>query len=78
MSTQDIYLGNPNLKRANVAQNFSPEEVEEFVKCSKDPVYFMKKYFLLLELLKLGKIILFFFEKMLCDQKHKKYVEQIY
>ena len=23
---QEIYLGNPNLKRANVATNFSPEE----------------------------------------------------
>ena len=41
MSQQEIYLGNPNLKRANVAQNFTAEEVEEFVKCSKDPVYFI-------------------------------------
>ena len=44
MSQQEIYLGNPNLKRANVAQNFTPEEVEEFVKCSKDPVYFITNY----------------------------------
>ena len=50
MSTQDIYLGNPNLKRANVAQNFSPEEVEEFVKCSKDPVYFITNYIKIISL----------------------------
>ena len=39
MSQNEIYLGNPNLKRANVAQNFTSEQVEEFVKCSQDPVY---------------------------------------
>ena len=50
MSTQDIYLGNPNLKRANVAQNFSPKEVEEFVKCSKDPVYFITNYIKIISL----------------------------
>jgi len=44
MSSDQIYLGNPNLKKANVAQSFTPEQVEEFVKCSKDPVYFIKKY----------------------------------
>jgi len=50
MAQTDIYLGNPNLKRANVAQNFTPEEVEEFVKCSKDPVYFIKKYIRIISL----------------------------
>ncbi len=44
MSADQIYLGNPNLKKANVAQSFAPEEVEEFIKCSKDPVYFIRKY----------------------------------
>ena len=43
MSDQ-IYLGNPNLKKANVAQSFAPEEVQEFIKCSQDPVYFIRKY----------------------------------
>jgi len=31
---RENYLGNPNLKRANVPQEFTPEQVEEFVKCS--------------------------------------------
>ena len=50
MSQQDIYLGNPNLKRANVAQNFTAEEVQEFVKCSKDPVYFITNYIKIISL----------------------------
>ena len=41
---QEIYLGNPNLKRANVNTNFSPEEVQEFIKCSNDPVYFIRSF----------------------------------
>ena len=40
----DIYLGNPNLKKSNVNINYTEEQVKEFVKCAKDPVYFMKKY----------------------------------
>ena len=50
MSQNDIYLGNPNLKRANVAQNFTSEQVEEFVKCSNDPVYFIKNYIQIISL----------------------------
>ena len=41
---QEIYLGNPNLKRANVNTNFTPDQVQEFIKCSKDPVYFIRNY----------------------------------
>ena len=41
---QEIYLGNPNLKRANVNTNFTPEQVQEFIKCSQDPVYFIRNY----------------------------------
>ena len=44
MSTTDVYLGNPNLKKANIAQEFSPEEVEEYIKCSEDPAYFILNY----------------------------------
>ena len=41
---QEIYLGNPNLKRANVNTNFTPDQVQEFIKCSQDPVYFIRNY----------------------------------
>lgn len=50
MSGNDIYLGNPNLKRANVSRNFTPDEVEEFVKCSNDPVYFIVNYIKIISL----------------------------
>jgi len=38
------YLGNPNVKRDGVEHNFAKEEVAEYVKCSKDPVYFVSTY----------------------------------
>ena len=41
---EDIYLGNPNLKKANVAQEFSEEQILEFMKCAGDPVYFANNY----------------------------------
>ena len=42
--TQEIYLGNPNLKKANVPQEFSKDEVAEYLICAKDPVYFIREY----------------------------------
>ena len=39
-----FYNGNPNLKRSGVGVNWTPDMVEEYMKCSKDIVYFVKKY----------------------------------
>ena len=50
MASDNIYLGNPNLKKANVSQSFSAEEIEEYIKCSKDPVYFIQKYIKIISL----------------------------
>ena len=44
MSNNDVYLGNPNLKKANTAHEFTEEQVVEFVKCKQDPVYFANNY----------------------------------
>ncbi len=41
---QEQYLGNPNLKKANVAEEFSKEEIAEYLKCANDPVYFIANY----------------------------------
>ena len=38
------YLGNPNLKAKGVPVNFDKEHVKEYIKCSKNPVYFAKNY----------------------------------
>ena len=40
----DAYLGNPNLKKVNTPQEFTKEQIVEYQKCSKDPLYFMEKY----------------------------------
>jgi len=44
MSNQDIYLGNPNLKKANTSVEFNAEQIQEFIKCKQDPIYFAKNY----------------------------------
>ena len=38
------YLGNPNIKKDGITSNFTHEEVLEYAKCMKDPVYFVEKY----------------------------------
>jgi hypothetical protein len=40
----NIYLGNPLLKKANTSIEFSQEQIIEFVRCKNDPVYFAKNY----------------------------------
>lgn len=40
----DNYLANPNLKRAYVPIEWTAEQVEEYIKCSQDVVYFIKTY----------------------------------
>ena len=42
--SNDIYLGNPLLKKANTSHQFTKEEVEEYIRCKNDPVYFAKNY----------------------------------
>ena len=42
--SDNIYLGNPNLKKANVEQSFTKEQVLEFYACRNDPIYFAEKY----------------------------------
>ena len=44
MSNQDIYLGNPNLKKANTTVEFDAEQIQEFIKCKQDPIYFARNY----------------------------------
>ena len=44
MSNNDAYLGNPNLKKVNTAVEYSEDEILEYQKCMKDPLYFMENY----------------------------------
>lgn len=38
------YLGNQNLKAAGVAIDFTKEQIEEYIKCADDPIYFIVNY----------------------------------
>ena len=40
----EVYKGNQNLKTAQVRQEYTEQQVTEFIKCSKDPVYFIQNY----------------------------------
>jgi len=42
--SESVYLGNPNLKKANVAQEWTKDEIKEYAKCMKDPIYFIRTY----------------------------------
>ena len=42
--SDNVYLGNPNLKKANTPIEFTQEQIEEFIKCKEDPVYFANIY----------------------------------
>jgi len=39
-----VYLGNPNLKKINVAQEWTKPQLAEFAKCMDDPQHFIEKY----------------------------------
>ena len=38
------YHGNPNLKPVGYQHDFTKKQLEEFVKCAKDPIYFIENY----------------------------------
>ena len=42
--SENVYLGNPNLKRANTQIQFTEKQIVEFLKCKDDPVYFALNY----------------------------------
>ena len=42
--SDNIYLGNPNLKKANTPLEFTKEQIKEYIKCKQDPVYFAENY----------------------------------
>ena len=38
------YLGNPNLKKANVQQEWTKKQLQEYARCMDDPLYFIQTY----------------------------------
>jgi Terminase large subunit, T4likevirus-type, N-terminal/Terminase RNaseH-like domain len=41
---KNTYLGNPSLKKIGILQQLTAEQVDQFIKCSEDPVYFIENY----------------------------------
>ena len=50
MSTNDVYLGNPNLKKAGTPIQFTKEQIDEWIKCKQDPIYFAMNYIQIISL----------------------------
>ena len=44
MSQVDHYLGNPLLKKSNVPVEWTKDQILEYQKCMKDPLYFIENY----------------------------------
>ena len=72
MAATDQYLGNPNLKKANVQQQFTKKEIAEVIKCSEDPVYFIKNYIQIVSLDKgLIPFDMYHFQEEMVEKFHK-------
>ena len=48
--TTDVYLGNPNLKKAGTEIQFTKKQVAEWIKCKEDPLYFALNYIQIISL----------------------------
>jgi len=44
MPRYEGYQGNPNLPREDYIHSFTQYEIDEFIKCANDPIYFATKY----------------------------------
>jgi hypothetical protein len=66
------YLGNPLLKGVGLNVEWSPETIEDYIKCSKDPVYFVQQYVKIVHLDRgLVPFDLWPFQKNMVDTFHK-------
>ena len=48
--SQDFYLGNPNLKKVGTEIQFTKEQIQEYLRCKEDPVYFAMNYIKIISL----------------------------
>ena len=44
LKQKESYLGNPNVKRDGVLQQWTPDLLQEYKRCMDDPVYFVENY----------------------------------
>ena len=68
-----VYLGNPLLKKANTQMEFTEEQIVEFVKCKENPVYFARNYLKIVSLDHgLVPFNLYDFQEKLINNFHKE------
>ena len=46
----EVYLGNPNLKKAGTEIQFTKKQINEWIKCKQDPLYFACNYMQIINL----------------------------
>jgi len=49
-TNSDVYLGNPNLKKAGTPIQFTKKQIDEWIKCKNDPIYFAMNYIQIISL----------------------------
>ena len=49
-TSNDVYLGNPNLKKAGTPIQFTKKQIDEWIKCKNDPIYFAMNYIKIISL----------------------------
>ena len=49
-TSNDVYLGNPNLKKAGTPIQFTKKQIDEWIKCKNDPIYFAMNYIQIISL----------------------------
>ena len=70
--SDNVYLGNPNLKKANTPIEFTEEDIIEFMRCKEDPVYFARNYIKIVSLDHgLVPFNMYPFQEKLIDNFHK-------
>ena len=48
--SQDFYLGNPKLKKVGTEIQFTKDQIQEYLRCKEDPVYFALNYIKIISL----------------------------
>jgi len=67
LQPKDRYLGNPLLKRTGVKQEYTKYEIDEFIKCKKNIIYFIDNYIKVIHVDRgLIPLNLYDFQKKLC------------
>lgn len=62
------YLGNQNIKGKGAKISFTPEMIQEFLKCARDPIYFAEKYIKIVHVDHgLIPILMYDYQKEICE-----------